>query len=109
MELTGKAKEQFEKWYNIEYNKEQYNGVEFPHLDDFNDSPLIMKWGVYVDFFDSVGINVDVEYLGDDSFGFSFTTTSHRLPCGGVSGFDSRPEARTEAIKKACEVLESRK
>lgn len=115
MELTGQCRVAFEGWYKdniqtIEFtidedgNKEQYK----IWVNQLHEHPNSMKYGVYVDFFDSVGISVDVEYLGDGLFGMIWTTTDHKLPCGRTHGFDSRPEARTAAIQKANEIYNER-
>jgi hypothetical protein len=58
MELTGKCKEQFKKWYSSqEYNlSATHNAGYHPdnYIDWFYKLPKSMQYGVYVDFFDSV-------------------------------------------------------
>ena len=61
MKLTGKCKEDFEKWYvkqglnfnvvtDVEGNKDTY----YIPVSCFNDYPKSMQYGVYEDFFRSV-------------------------------------------------------
>ena len=56
MKLTGKCKEDFEKWYDISDIEGTPESVEW--FDFYHSS---MQYGVYVDFFDSVGF-----YIGRD-------------------------------------------
>jgi hypothetical protein len=52
MELTGKCKDDFEKWYlKDQHNEEGYHDYL---LRSFYSKGLAMQYGVYVDFFDSV-------------------------------------------------------
>ena len=99
MKLTGKCKVDFEKW--LLYCG-VYGGYEY-HLDEdlvshFENLKTSMQYGVYVDFFDSVGIYIiisrdsgwyDVDIAGE----WTSTTTQ-----------DNRTEARTLAIEKANEI-----
>jgi len=50
MELTGQCKEAFEKWYadNVEFTGEVL------YLEEFYILPPSMKYGVYVDFFNTL-------------------------------------------------------
>lgn len=119
--LTGKCKTDFEKWYkdklslNEEYSllsekvKEIYVNCEY---DYFDTRDLSMQYGVYVDFFDSVGIHImvmtDSACLECDEpyyklFGYCFDIEYN------TSRFQSdthhfRQEAREQAILKANEI-----
>ena len=110
MELTGKAKEDFEKWYCDIFRK----GSEIPDnhrsfwVDDmfYSSRKPSEQYGVYVDFFDSAGIYIDInpDSLGD--FGWEITydsVTSH-----AVEWLDTRPKARSAAITKANELYNSK-
>jgi hypothetical protein len=65
--LTGKAKNEFEKWL------EKTNFEECPisedysfqpdYIGDFERLPFSMQYGVYVDFFDSVGITISCTFF----------------------------------------------
>ena len=121
MELTGKCKQDFEKWF-IENDKGNplkswvsedlgliYLQSSWYHL------PQSMQYGVYVDFFDSVGIRINVEpfeVLVADKEGFRYWWTMYRgskilqsnLPLGHLT----RQEARIKAIEKANEIYNER-
>ena len=88
MELTGKAKEQF-----ISFVEQIYSYEDFVKLPD------PMKWGVYVDFFDSVGVYVYVQSFGRQ-VEWRAIVDYFDLECT-----DTRQEARTAAIEKANEIV----
>ncbi len=85
MTLTGKAKEDFEKWYiNQNYELDLTTDLS-PHtpvigFDELDDP---MKYGVFVDWFDSVGMIGTVE-----------------LELSIIAGGYDRQEARLWAIEK---------
>lgn len=102
MKLTGKCKEDFEKWYNnplIEH-------VGLRRLPQwFYTLTESMQYGVYVDFFDSVGIYIQILFYDFDVSNwqicieciedeFDYTETH----------FTSRQEARIKAIEKANDI-----
>ena len=97
MKLTGKTKEDFEKWlYDNDILMGWYSLTES------------MQYGVYVDWFDSVGIDVE---LRSPIIGYTDFELEYRFYISR-KGFDSfcsiyyktRPEARTKAIDKANEI-----
>ena len=108
--LEGKAKADFEKWFYL-LNERYFNSV-----DMFYKTTDSMQYGVYVDWFDSVGIDLEdqiersltgkkmyyacriSEYKRDSHLG-------NLLGCGRSK---QRPEARTAAIKKANEIYNER-
>ena len=60
MELTGKCKDDFEKWYlkDMDIDEDEFfNGDTILSL--FYSERESMQYGVYVDFFDSVGILIE--------------------------------------------------
>ena len=92
MKLTGKCKEDFEKWRKLQ----PYN-ADAPYFYELNYS---MQYGVCVDWFDSVGIIVHSGKSLERFNWYATTTLKHyqsKLK-------DSRPEARTAAIEKANEI-----
>ena len=108
MKLTGKCKEDFEKWYikqglnfnvvtDVEGNKDTYY---FP-ISYFNDYPKSMQYGVYVDFFDSVGINIEI--TNDNKHIKTFWVDVNAKETDDIE-LNSRSEARTAAIEKANEI-----
>lgn len=96
MELTGKAREKFYKWF---YNK------HFIFPETFITYPIEMQIGVYLDYFDYLGISNEI--------GVDYTMrgyTDERKYCFKLNGANwsdlylSRNEARKEAIKKSNEL-----
>ncbi len=66
MKLTGKCKEDFQMWY---FNKFCNSGMKYHellphHMNDvfgwFYGLDGSFKWGVFLKFFDSVGINIEI-------------------------------------------------
>lgn len=113
MKLTGKCKEDFEKWYIENYPLKGLDNeyIRQSHIDWFNSNILFqsMKYGVYVDFFDSVGVKVDVfteSKYPDLYFDFRITEVKKSSFWGTatIGEFKTRQEARTKAIEKANEI-----
>ena len=104
MELTGKAKERFKMWLfrQLQTDEIMENILELEFFETFPDS---MKWGVYVDFFDSIGFNVGINKYGlsDD---FMWFVVKDDLVFREFS--NTREEARTAAIEKANEIVNNR-
>ena len=102
--MEGKAKIDFEKWYKVAYIEDSSALWKPVHNKSFFHLPDNMQWGVIQDFFDSVGIYIND--LNQDSFliqhGFEFTSVQFEVDT-------TRQEARTAAIKKACEIYNERK
>jgi hypothetical protein len=97
MKLTGKCREDFEKWYilNRQNQRLDIDGC-YTHYTLFAIEPFTMQYGVYVDFFDSVGINITI-------------TRKAWVVTPNQNGYcDSRSEARTAAIEKANEIYNSK-
>ena len=122
MRLTGKCKEAFEKWYmnssSIYFSAGYHEvlsrlyGVSHEgELSVFYHSPESMQYGVYVDWFDSVGINV----IGDRSRSilnntnyFSNVWDVHDGESSPLDFHNTLAEARTAAIEKANEIYNKR-
>ena len=99
MKLTGKCKADFEKWLCKEHNYTDDEGI--PYANDFYELPNSMQYGVYVDYFDSVGIIIEI------------TTDHKKIPTFWVDinnkqvddiELNTRQESRTKAIEKANEI-----
>ena len=138
MKLTGKCKEDFDKWKKYRWMDDglvQVSPVHHLMFDvatRFDQLPEAMKYGVLVDFFDSVGIDMYVlpifgKKCGYDSFkrgGWCFEILTNS-PCeyldwsmlnqnlhdhedsdseGILYSYKTRPQARTAAIEKANEI-----
>ena len=104
MKLTWKCKNEFEKWY-IPYLRKQR-----PDYDRFDDGRLIRKFyrmtesmqqGVYVDFFDSVDIQ-----LCAGKFGYSVTTREEHV--NQKYNINTYNKSRTAAVEKADEIFNKR-
>lgn len=98
MNLTGKAKLNFSKWYFITQNIEKLSPVQFRDME-FN-----LQYGVFVDWFDSVGIYIDLQPVFVDDFKMKFNINIlipkteyvyHNLDT------ENRDYSRVKAIKKA--------
>lgn len=111
MELTGKCKEAFEEWRiktGSIYDFQESNEISGTTEDGFDVLPNSAKWGVYQDFFNSVGIHFSIfrcvdfsEYAyelmkEDEKFGYFYEDSKE--------SFDSIEETRSEVIKKANEI-----
>lgn len=99
MVLTDKCKEEFEK-YRLNYHSEtelEIKGSGTLIWDDMSDSS---KYGVYVDFFYSVGLYIEIcRTPWGGKFYFTVDDSSDELEV-----FKTRPEARVKAIDKANEL-----
>ena len=100
---------QFKEWV-LKYDLVWYS--------DFDSMPFAFQWGVYLEFFDSVGIEIFIHKvcIGSDDWGFCFLIRddlkeiniykSLSMGFGTYSGvWYERQEAQQEAIKKAFELL----
>lgn len=119
MELTGKCKQEFEKWLTelgpdkISFD-DGTNAVYVNAPQFFNQLLPSMKYGVYVDFFDSKDIYIAVDSGVNREDGE--ISVEHRGEIMNDKGsyvdatlyFSTRPEVRTEVIKKANELYNER-
>ena len=91
--LTGKAQKDFNKWLRSEDITGRGDQIHYDLY--FEDLQFIMQYGVYLAFFDSVGIYIDLENYEE---GFYFKIDS---PSYTDDVYDTRTEALKEAIKQA--------
>ncbi len=121
MKLTGKAKEQFEKWLETHswFGSDRY---DFNPLDvnidghkiNFNNLHYSMQWGVYQDWADSLGYVVNT-YCNASGYLYEIHRNADN---GGThlhdSGYEANTEhgawytiqeARTAALKKLNELI----
>jgi hypothetical protein len=102
MNLTGKCKKDFDKWLKyLLTGDSNYNDYI---LLNFYNSSNSMKYGVYVDFFDSVEIHIEMVKHTHYGFCCSMVNSLGGSPCEELVSFKTRPEARTAAIEKANEL-----
>ena len=94
--LSGKAKEEFDKWYYKEDNGLLYNLDEIP---DIYENALIIEW------FDSVQIFISINYVNfinelTSAKGFEAMVTNKHITTRFIE-VNTRTEATTKAIEKA--------
>ena len=97
MILTDKAKEDFKEWVFENYYFQDLNVLYPLHLIDT----------LIIEFFDSVGIYIEIHYsriLGDKFLCIVNTEANYNL----TSYQDSRQQATEQAIKKANEIYNAR-
>ena len=98
--LTGKAKDDFEKWYI----KKDVSEDEFYNIwEEWSSLSTSCKNAFYIDFFDSIGI-----YITSDYFELNKGFYSEILNENFAIVKPTRQEALTEAIKKANEIYNSK-
>lgn len=108
MILTGKAREDFEKWLFM-FQESIFKGIflddEQDVLDEFDILPEICKYALIAEWFASVGIyiNTELDYLHS----VWFPTINNNWNFEEVE-FKTRPEAIKEAIKKANEIYNNK-
>ena len=103
--MKGKAKEDFEKWYNKQNEYYLINLVgnwEDAREIGFNDLPFSMQSGVKLEFWDSVGLFIEVEYYFTGNWcsqiWFKKGVSEDVIP---LEPKQTREEALKEAFKKA--------
>ena len=114
MKLTGKSLEQFDKWYmelrQVELDKSDLKVTDLfcPHVSTFHHTLLSCQYGVLVDFFDSVGIEVNTLKISFDGM-FHFEAYDEDKIGVPVTGKEStRPQSRAKAIERANEIYNNR-
>ena len=107
MELTGKCKDEFEKWYfkDFEFNEEITDFDRKITLSTFYTEKYSMKYGVLVDYFDSVGVYINSGKNLSNSIGDKY---NYIIQCNSKVTYEEcfldTNEARTAAIEKANEL-----
>jgi hypothetical protein len=120
MKLTGKCREDFDKWMSTDFELDEnpitinasYEGdMEVYVSDNFDILPNSMKYGVFVDYFDSVGIYPLVIPTVNAYWTFKVIKT---IPADLIvtppfknvdaSDYSTLLEARTAAIEKSNEI-----
>ena len=103
MKLTGQCKKQFNGWVNSNYHT---NKIVFPlnecllecyHSENFGRLPQSMQYGIYLDFFDSVGIVIHSKVPLRSGEWSVYVSSSILLT-------ETRQEAREKSIIKANEI-----
>ena len=103
MKLTDKCKTEFEKWWYSKFNP-SIDGETHHFIvmigDKFDDLTNSMQYGVLVDFFDSVDIDICI-YFGD---GGGCEVNIYAKKYYALDRNTTRQEAREQAIVKANEI-----
>ena len=107
--VTGKNKEQFEKWLHDNYDSievvEEINTIEYficnnlTAYDIFYNLPFEMQIGVYLAYYDSKGIYVDI--VSYDNQYYWMPIVEYILE----SEHETRKEAYKEAFKQADKLM----
>ncbi len=98
MYLIGKAKEAFEKWHVKDVKKTDKGIFERIRLMSFYRLEPSMQYGVYVNFFDSVDIDTDEIYQGEE---YHIRVLDHRED-------NVREEAQAATIEVAGNILNNK-
>lgn len=103
MQLNGQAKQAFEEWLITRSN------IDCLIRNEFYIFPESMQWGVYQDWFDSVGIYTETPNKWDKSGYLAYVGEECINDSNdGFIPFKIRTEARTVAIEKANEIFNNR-
>mgnify|MGYP003638599106 CR=1 FL=1 len=100
MKLTGKAKEEFEKWYAN--NPAHHYHEATPKQLEFGKIDVRCQWGVYQDFADSIGVHFQVEFHYDIENEVNFYVSNVN---GNLSRNPTRQEARNASVDKLNELI----
>ena len=112
MALTGKCKEDFMDWY-LDYELDNESIDTIPY-SKFIELPHSMQYGVYVDFFDSVGIEIEISRENDlvaeciVDWEYMIGNNTKNI-CISKDTYLTRSIARTKAIEKANEIYNQTK
>ena len=110
MKLTGKCKEDFEKWYFKNHCKSTIKFKQLlPHnYEDifgwFFGLNLSFQYGIYVDFFDSVDLSINITIYKEGKW-YDVDINDEWVGNGHAK---TRQEAREQAILKANEIYNSK-
>jgi len=96
--MKAKARKDFRKWYN---EQTPYTPLHTPYEAFMGKHPS-MKWGVLVDFYDSVGIHINIIYeCSEEDCYYYFDGVFVDKYDIGENEYSTRQEARKQALIKA--------
>ena len=113
MILTGETKEDFERWLHSNDVLIKDGIYDDTYLTDvFEELPLNLQYASIIEWFDSVGIYISINYVDfydelRNNTGFETYVTNKGLSVKFRS-VSSRQEATLQAIKKANEIYNSK-
>ena len=96
MKLTGKTKDNFEKWFFEYYNKDKTSVAMFNHETMFKSLQELIQNAYIIDFFDSVGINILLTCEFD--FGYEILDKRYEVIEQVKKWYETRQEATNQAI-----------
>ena len=103
--LTGKTKDDFEKWYI----KKDVSEDEFYNIwEEWSSLSTSCKNAFYIDFFDSIGIYIEISFYDDSYWTYNIYSNKPVLEKETANICNNRQEATEEAIKKANEIYNSK-
>lgn len=110
MKLTNKCLKDFEKWWieNRSFDVWTTNNDKY-NIDDFFCLNFSMQYGVLIDFFDSVGLEIQI-YVGQFGgwdiviYNESDNKYVHKKDSLNDNTVETRQEAREQSIIKANEI-----
>lgn len=98
--LTEKTKKLFDEWLSNFIYEPWLNAESFYKLH------LSMQWGVYQEFADTLGYDMDVfkgtDYFCGDGYAFTLGNSKSRIT---HTSFETRNKAMIEAVKKLDESI----
>jgi len=110
--VTGKNKEQFEKWFTDNYDSEFMPDDKFSRYIWFIKQPFEMQIGVYLAYYDSFGYFIEIKMLESSKdwiyqiWGIDIMSPLFKMAEMDVIEIpESRNEAYQEAFKKADELI----
>jgi len=98
--LKGQAKKHFEKWL-----KGSYNGYS---VDFYLSLPKAFQYGVIVDWFDSMGIQIEI-IISNSNYAIQIFKVNNNYPMYSVGEWETRTQARQKAIEQANTIYNDRK
>ena len=104
-----KAKKEFEDWFRPRYMDNKTTGEIRVTLYDFYKFPFEWQWGVYLEFFDSVNLNIQVEADLFEMNDLKPNVWKYQYYVDSITDeiwFNTRTEAQQEAVEKAFEIRE---
>ena len=107
MILTDKCKQDFEKWFINKYGFDKENQLMYS-LKEFYNLDFSMQYGVFVDFFDSVGIWLVVEEQFGDGKYYDWCINTKNNEWYHQTDFKTRGKAREKSLEKANEIHNNR-
>ena len=101
--LKGQAKTDFEKLYN---ERPPHTPIQTTY-SVFMGKSLSEKYGVLVDWFDSVGIQIEI-IISNSNYAFQIFKVNNNKPMYSIGEWEVRHQARQKAIEQANEIYNKR-